>query len=73
MNGTLSLESKTSSFPFAEMLTKMTMENGMLLCFEGVETEELRDYLKRFGKVLLQGYCFDKPLKFEEFAGKYCR
>ena len=44
----------------------------VLLCFEGVETEELSDYLKRFGKVLLQGYWFDKPLKFEEFKEKYC-
>ena len=58
---------------FAEMLAKMTAENGMLLCFEGVETAELRDYLKRYGNVLLQGYLFDKPLKAEEFAEKYCQ
>ena len=44
----------------------------MLLCFEGVETEELKDYLTGFGKVILQGYYFDKPLKAKEFSEKYC-
>ena len=56
---------------FTELLVKMAEQNDMLLCFEGVETEELRDYLKRFGKVLLQGFFFDKPLKFEEFVDRY--
>ena len=58
---------------FAELLVNLAKQNRMLLCFEGVETEELRDYLKGFGKVLLQGYFFDKPLKFEEFEKKYCK
>ena len=58
---------------FAEMLAGLAKENNMLLCFEGVETAETRDYLKGFGRVLLQGYYFDKPLKAEEFEAKYCR
>ncbi len=57
---------------FAEMLAKMTGRDELLLCFEGVETAELANYLKQFGRVLLQGYYFDKPLKAEEFFGKYC-
>ena len=73
MGFTQHMRENENDVKFAELLVKMTEQNDMLLCFEGVETEELRDYLKRFGKVLLQGYCFDKPLKFEEFAGKYCR
>ena len=57
---------------FAEMLAKLAETNGMLLCFEGVETAEMRDDLSRFGRVLLQGYYFDRPLKAEDFMAKYC-
>ena len=42
------------------------------ICFEGVETEELMEYLKGYGDVLLQGYHFAKPLMPEEFMQKYC-
>ena len=58
---------------FAGMLAGLAKENRMLLCFEGVETEELKNYLKGFGNVLLQGYWFDKPLKADEFMAKYCK
>ena len=58
---------------FAKMLATVAEENGMTLCFEGIETKEMWDYLKKFGDVVLQGYYFDKPLKFEEFTAKYCR
>ncbi|MBQ1365530.1 MAG: EAL domain-containing protein [Clostridia bacterium] len=57
---------------FAELLVALAEENDMLLCFEGVETEEQRDYLKRFGRVLFQGYYYDRPLRIEEFTAKYC-
>jgi EAL domain-containing protein (putative c-di-GMP-specific phosphodiesterase class I) len=43
------------------------------ICFEGVETEELAEYLKEYGNVLLQGYHFAKPLMPEEFIEKYCK
>ena len=33
---------------------------------------ELRDYLRRFGSAILQGYYFDQPLKVEDFQKKYC-
>ena len=57
---------------FAKMLAIVAEENDMLLCFEGVETEDMKEHLKRFGDVILQGYYFDKPLKMEEFLAKYC-
>jgi len=43
------------------------------ICFEGVEDEETLEYLKQYGKVLLQGYYFDRPLLPEDFEAKYCR
>jgi EAL domain-containing protein (putative c-di-GMP-specific phosphodiesterase class I) len=69
---TQNMQKNASDEKFAQMLVKIAEENRMLLCFEGVETQEMLDYLRQFGKVLLQGYYFDKPLKAEEFAAKYC-
>ena len=58
-----------------EMLTRTLCEsssrNNVDVCFEGVETEEMKEYLKEYGNVLLQGYLFDKPLMPEELEAKY--
>ena len=43
------------------------------ICFEGVETAEMLEYLKTYGDILVQGYHFDKPLLAEEFEKKYCQ
>ena len=72
MEFTTHMRENENDTKFAQMLARMSEKNDMLLCFEGVETAELRDYLKGFGNVLLQGYYFDKPLKAEEFEAKYC-
>ena len=53
-------------------LCESSVKSGVDICFEGVETQELADYLKEYGDVLLQGYLFDKPLMAEEFIAKYC-
>ncbi len=46
---------------------------GTDICFEGVETGDMAEYLKGYGNVLLQGYYYDKPMLVEEFMEKYCR
>ena len=55
-----------------EALCAMAAKRHVDICFEGVESAELRDYLRRYGDVLMQGYYFDKPLLEEEFREKYC-
>lgn len=57
---------------FAQVLCRIAERNDMAVCFEGVETEQMKDYLYGYGNVLLQGYYFDKPLRSEEFEKKYC-
>ena len=47
-------------------------KSGTDVCFEGVEDEEMAEYLKGYGDVLLQGYYFDKPMLPEDFIRKYC-
>ena len=53
-------------------LCAASAKNNVDVCFEGVEDEDMVEYLKSYGDVLLQGYCFDKPLLAEEFMQKYC-
>ena len=47
-------------------------KDGVDICFEGIETEQMLEYLKGYGDVLVQGYYFDRPLLEEEFTRKYC-
>ena len=56
----------------AETLCQASQKKNVDICFEGVETAETLEYLKRYGDVLVQGYYFDKPLLPEEFEKKYC-
>lgn len=56
----------------AKTLCQAMTRNGKDVCFEGVETEDLLEYLKGYGDILVQGYYFDEPLLAEEFEKKYC-
>ncbi len=42
-------------------------ELGLDVCVEGVETEEMRDYLKRYEINQHQGYYYSKPIIINEF------
>ena len=41
------------------------------LCIEGVETGEMRDFLRRYGANSLQGYFYSRPITMEQFIQKY--
>ena len=42
------------------------------ICVEGVETAEMRDFLRQYRNVSsLQGYYYSKPLPMDEFIQKY--
>lgn len=43
------------------------------VCVEGVESAQMRDFLKNYGVNSLQGYFYSKPIPFEEFVEKYVR
>lgn len=44
-------------------------ELGLKSCLEGVEDEELIEYLKQFCATYYQGYYYSKPVEIEEFMG----
>ena len=41
------------------------------VCVEGVETAEMRDFLKKYHVGSLQGYYYSKPIPMDEFIQKY--
>ena len=41
------------------------------VCVEGVETAQMRDFLKKYGVNSLQGYFYSKPIPMEQFVEKY--
>ena len=73
MNFTHELQGVEKHEILTRTLCDASARNRVDVCFEGVETAEMVEYLKGYGDVLLQGYYFDKPLLTEEFINKYCR
>ena len=41
---------------------------GMYTCLEGVETEELQDYLRDYGATWFQGYYYSKPIRIDKLT-----
>lgn len=40
---------------------------GMQVCVEGVENEQLRDFISQYGAHTHQGYLYSKPIRMEQF------
>ena len=62
-------EEKTN---FIEIIMFITKKLNLKTVAEGVETVEQVNYLKRWNCDLIQGYVYQKPLRFEEFK-KYIK
>ena len=45
----------------------------MQIVFEGIETEEQVDFVKKLGCRIVQGYYYSKPLPLIEFEEKYLK
>ena len=73
MEFTASMQANAMDSWFAGILCEASTHDSIFICFEGVETQEMRDHLKSFGDVLLQGYYFDRPMLPDEFRAKYCQ
>jgi EAL domain-containing protein (putative c-di-GMP-specific phosphodiesterase class I) len=40
---------------------------GISVCMEGIETEQLRDYVRKYDVDTLQGYYYSRPVEIEAF------
>ena len=47
-------------------IVEFANESGMSTCLEGVETEDLQDYLRSYGATWFQGYYYSKPVPITE-------
>ena len=70
---TRELRSDPKNELYTSVLCQAAASGQAEVCFEGVENQEILDYLKSYGSVLAQGFYFDKPLRHEEFEAKYCQ
>lgn len=61
------------SHDLAEGLVKAFKKNSMQIVFEGIETEEQVDFVKKLGCRIVQGYYYSKPLPLIEFEEKYLK
>lgn len=59
-------ETKILSF-----IIKLVKSLNMTVLCEGVETKEYADFLKKVGCDIIQGYLYDKPIKYDDFEKKY--
>ena len=69
---TRELREVSTNILYTKVLCQAAQEKGIMICFEGVETEETLEFLKQFGKLAVQGFWFDRPMLPEEFERKYC-
>ena len=69
---TRELREVSTNILYTKVLCQAAQEKGIMICFEGVETEETLEFLKQFGKLAVQGFWFDQPMLPEEFERKYC-
>lgn len=60
------LQEEESYQIYAEALSKANRINGTTICFEGVETREMHEFLKQYGKSYCQGFLFGKPVELNE-------
>lgn len=56
---------------YVDALVRGAEKSGAKICFEGIEDEAMRQYIRRFGASLSQGYYYAKPLPADEFIDKY--
>lgn len=40
---------------------------GMQVCVEGIENEQLRDFIRQYGAYSHQGYLYSRPIRMEQF------
>ena len=64
---TKDLVNNLSYHVFVEALAKGAAKKKYTICFEGIETEDMFRYVKKYGHGYSQGYYFSKPVNSTDF------
>ncbi len=67
------VEQSASDQHTVEFISNLADAFSAEVCVEGVETAQMRDFLRRYGVNSLQGYFYSKPIPMEQFVEKYIR
>ena len=67
------VEKSTSDQNTVKFISNLADAFSAEVCVEGVETAQMRDFLKTYGVTSLQGYFYSKPIPFDQFVEKYIR
>ncbi len=54
-------------------LSKLASDIGAIVCMEGVEDEETKEFLKQFPADRFQGYLYAKPMEIDDFRKWYMK
>ena len=65
------VESSSSDQNTVKFISNLADAFSAEVCVEGVETAQIRDFLKKYRVNSLQGYFYSKPIPMEQFVKKY--
>ncbi len=64
------IEKSTSDQNTVKFISSLAGAFSAEVCVEGVETAQMRDFLRKYGIKSFQGYYYSKPIPMEEFIKK---
>ena len=67
------IESDNREERLVSVITDLADIFGASTCVEGIETEAMRDIIRRYPVASFQGYLYSKPLPFFDFMKKYAK
>ncbi len=67
------IETSRNDQSTVQCVSDMAAAFGTKLCVEGVETDSMRDFLRRYNINSFQGYYYSKPMTTDKLFEKYCR
>ena len=66
MSFTRDIQNRPVNQALVKSIIDFTEKTNLETCVEGVENQEVRDHLMKYGATWFQGYFYSKPMPIEE-------